>query len=204
MARRHRPLLLAATAASLLLLAGALAACTSEPDAGPTFTVPPSPSPSPSGTPATPASPGPTPTGTSTTAPSTLPTDCRAILSPAVLAQLGTTPLNDPSFGPSGVQDGKLVCIWANPGADTGLTTDISKMSRGPALDLLNSLANGQGFTCYTPHGGTRCEKTWQDTAHGVAAGRTLFWRDDILIDTTYSGIAPSGYTDAIVSHLFP
>ena len=33
--------------------------------------------------------------------------------------------------------------------------------------------------------------------------GRTLFWRDDILIDTQYSNLAPSGYTAAIVENIF-
>jgi hypothetical protein len=122
-----------------------------------------------------------------------------------VLAQLGDTPLNDAAFGPSGVQsDGSLRCIWADPGTDTtGLTTTIERMNRGPALDMLNALADTEGFTCFTPDGGTRCEKTWQNTRYPVTDGRTLFWRDDILIDTTYSNLAPTGYTASIVSALF-
>jgi hypothetical protein len=110
-----------------------------------------------------------------------------------VLAQLGDTPLNDAAFGPSG-----------DPGTDTtGLTTTIERMNRGPALDMLNALADTEGFTCFTPDGGTRCEKTWQNTRYPVTDGRTLFWRDDILIDTTYSNLAPTGYTASIVSALF-
>ena len=85
-----------------------------------------------------------------------VPTDCRAILSDDVLAELGDTPLNDPAFGPSGVQaDGSLICIWADPAADTThLTTTITAMNRGPALDMLNKLADEEGFTCYTPDDG--------------------------------------------------
>jgi hypothetical protein len=157
------------------------------------------------------ASDGPDETGTPSPSPSptskgvALPTDCRAILSDDVLAQLEGLPLNDAAFGPSGVaDDGTLTCIWADPRADTTtLVTTISAMNRGPALDMLNALADTEGFSCFTPDGGTRCEKTWQNTQYPVTDGRTLFWRDDILIDTRYSNLAPSGYTSAIVEHLF-
>ncbi|GAA1929513.1 hypothetical protein GCM10009775_21950 [Microbacterium aoyamense] len=134
-----------------------------------------------------------------------MPTDCRAILTAPVLAELGETPLNDPAFGSTGVQpDGSLICVWGDPGADTtNLTTTITKISRGPALDLLNGLADDEGFTCYTPDGGTRCEKTWTNETYPVTDGRTLFWRDDVLIDTRFSNLAPSGYTNAIVTSLF-
>lgn len=134
-----------------------------------------------------------------------IPTDCRGMLTDAVLAQLDDLPLNDPAFGPSGVQgDGSLVCIWGDPAADaTGLTTSIQRVARGAALDLLNELADDEGFTCYTPDGGTRCEKTWQNETSSAPQGRTLFWRDDILIDTRYSDLAPPGYTAAIVAAVY-
>lgn len=134
-----------------------------------------------------------------------LPTDCRAILSEDVLAQLDGTPLNDAAFGPSGVGDGgSLTCNWADPRADTTrLTTTISRMNRGPALDMLNALADDEGFSCFTPDDGTRCEKTWPNAQYPVTDGRTLFWRDDVLIDTRYSNLAPTGYTSAIVEHIF-
>ena len=146
-----------------------------------------------------------TPTPTPTTKAIALPTDCRAILSESVLAQLDGIPLNDAAFGPSGVDaDGTLTCIWADPRADTTtLVTTISAMNRGPALDMLNALADDEGFSCFTPDKGTRCEKTWPNTQYPVTDGRTLFWRDDILIDTRYSNLAPSGYTSSIVEHLF-
>lgn len=147
----------------------------------------------------------PTPTPTSTTKAVALPTDCRAILSAAVLTQLGSTPLNDAAFGPSGVgADGTLTCIWADPAADTTrLVTTISRMNRGPALDMLNALVADEGFSCFTPDGGTRCEKTWPNEQYPVTDGRTLFWRDDVLIDTRYSNLAPSGYTSSIIANLF-
>ena len=190
---------LAGAAAALLLLV-ALTACTPQTGGA-------SASPSPAGSetadPEQTGSPSPSPTPIS--APVALPTDCRAILSDAVLAELGETPLNDAAFGPSGVgSDGTLTCIWADPGADTtGLTTTISRMNRGPALDMLNALANDEGFSCFTPDGGTRCEKTWPNAQYPVTDGRTLFWREDVLIDTRYSNLAPSGYTSRIVEHLF-
>ncbi|KJL29232.1 hypothetical protein [Microbacterium oxydans] len=193
------------TVAALLVLVAALTACgpVSGDGAGSTSSPPASASASETSSPDASASPSPSPTATTKTI--ALPTDCRAILSESVLAELGDTPLNDAAFGPSGVgSDGSLTCIWASPGADTtGLTTKISKMNRGPALDMLNALANDEGFSCFTPDGGTRCEKTWPNEQYPVTDGRTLFWRDGILIDTRYSNLAPTGYTSAIVARLF-
>ncbi|MDO5629966.1 MAG: DUF3558 family protein [Mobilicoccus sp.] len=146
-----------------------------------------------------------TPTPTPTATPASIPDDCREILTDAVLAELGETPLNDPAFGPSGVQDdGSLICTWGDPRADTtGLSTTISQMNRGPALDLRGELADDEDYSCFTPDGGTRCEKTWQNETYPVTDGRTLFWRDDILIDTRYSNLAPSGYTSAIITSIW-
>lgn len=131
--------------------------------------------------------------------------DCEAILSDDVLAQLDGIPLNDPAFGPSGaLGDGSLLCVWADPRADTtGLTTEISFINRGPALDMLNELVAEDDFTCYESESGTRCEKTWENETYPVTDGRTLFWRQDVLIDTRYSNLSPDGYTSSIVAHLF-
>jgi hypothetical protein len=186
---------------ALLLALVLLTACAPDPspaDTGPTASG--SASPSPEGT----ASPTPTPTP-SATARAEIPDDCREMLTAAVLAELDGVPLNDPAFGPSGPQaDGSLVCVWGDPAADTTrLVTTISYLSRGQALDRLNALVADEGFTCSTPDGGTRCEKTWQNEAYPVTDGRTLFWRDDVLIDSRYSNLAPSGYTAAIVASLF-
>ncbi|MDU0344796.1 hypothetical protein RWH44_03660 [Microbacterium sp. KSW2-29] len=150
-------------------------------------------------------SPTPIPTITQTAAAVRLPADCRAMLSADVLSQLGTVPLNDPSLGPSGVQsDGALICIWRDPAADTtSLMTTISRMDRGPALDMLNDLVTTQGFSCYTPDEGTRCEKTWINDTYPVNDGRTLFWRDGVLVDTQYSNLAPTGYTASIITSIF-
>ncbi|WP_314425190.1 hypothetical protein [uncultured Microbacterium sp.] len=190
---------LASAVASLTLIA-LLAGCGGAADGGNADT---SPEPSSSTTPDETASPSPSPTPTST--PVALPTDCRAILSEDVLSQLGETPLNDPAVGPSGVgDDGTLTCIWRDPRADTtNLVTTISLMNRGPALDMLNALVTDEGFTCFTPDDGTRCEKTWPNEQYPVTDGRTLFWRDDVLIDTRYSNLAPTGYTSSIIAHLW-
>jgi hypothetical protein len=191
---------IAAGAAALLLLA-VLTGCgaTGSGSAGSSE----SGEPSSSSTPDASASPSASPTPTAT--PVALPTDCRAILSDDVLAQLDGIPLNDAAFGSSGVgEDGTLTCIWADPKADTTrLVTSISLMNRGPALDMLNALVADEGFTCFTPDGGTRCEKTWPNPQYPVTDGRTLFWRDDVLIDSEYSNLAPEGYTSSIVAHLF-
>lgn len=190
-------------AAAALVLVAALTACDpGSPDSGNS-----SESPSPSATASSDeaTTPSPTPSATPTNAPIALPTDCRAILSADVLAQLGDTLLNDAAFGPSGVgSDGTLTCIWRDPRADTsGLITKISSMNRGPALEMLNALADNEGFSCFTPDGGTRCEKTWANAQYPVTDGRTVFWRDDILIDTQYSNLAPTGYTASIIASIF-
>ncbi|MEV8175031.1 hypothetical protein [Microbacterium sp. NPDC079176] len=191
---------IAAGAAALLLLA-VLTGC----DPTGSGTTPSNDSAEPSSSPGPDESESPSPSPTPTETPIALPTDCRAILSDDVLAQLEGVPLNDAAFGPSGVgDDGELTCIWADPKADTTrLVTTISLMNRGPALDMLNALVADEGYTCFTPDGGTRCEKTWQNERYPVTDGRTLFWRDDVLIDSQYSNLAPEGYTSSIVAHLF-
>lgn len=191
-----------AAVAALLLIAG-LTGCGAASDGDGASSA--SPSPSESETPTESASASPTPSPTPTATAVALPTDCRAILSEDVLSQLGETPLNDAAFGPSGVgPNGTLTCIWRDPRADTtGLVTTIERMNRGAALDLLNGLAESEGFSCFTPDGGTRCEKTWQNDQYPVTDGRTLFWRDDILIDTQYSNLAPTGYTASIIASIF-
>lgn len=193
------PRLRIAAVASLAVLATlALAACA--PDTAPSA----SPSRAPAGTATASASASATPSPTATAV--AVPTDCRALVSESVLAQFGDLPLNDPAYGSDvGAQpDGSIVCLWGRPDTDTGrLTTTISLMSRGPALDLLNGLADSEGYTCYTPDGGTRCEKTWIDEEYPVTDGRTLFWRDDVMIDTQYRNLAPTGYTDSVIAAVF-
>ena len=158
-------------------------------------------SPEPSASPSESGTPGPAPTPPTIT----MPTDCRAILSEPLLELLEDVPLNDKAFAPNGVQeDGSLICTWGDPRADTTrLVTIISVERRGPALDMLNDLAAEDGFTCYQPDAGIRCEKTWESEEYPVTDGRTLYWRDDVLIDTRYSNLAPPGYTSDIVLHLF-
>ncbi|WP_295034496.1 hypothetical protein [uncultured Microbacterium sp.] len=186
-----------------LSLAAALTACSpTAPGSSPTGGGATSGSTSGSSTP-TPQKTSPSPSPSATSA--ALPADCKALLSADVLSQLGDTPLNSPVFGPSGVQsDGSLICIWADPKADTtSITTTISRKYRGEALDMLNGLVKTEGFSCYTPAQGTRCEKEWPDPTYPVTDGRTLFWRDDVLIDTRYSNLAPAGYTSSIVASIF-
>jgi hypothetical protein len=68
---------------------------------------------------------------------------------------------------------------------------------------MLNALVTDEGFTCYEPDAGTRCEKTWQNTLYPVTDGRTLYWRSGVLVDTRYSNLAPTGYTASIVATVF-
>lgn len=135
-----------------------------------------------------------------------LPSDCAAMFNADVTAQLAGVPLNDPAFGATGlIADGNLLCIWADPGADTtGITTQIVYKSEGSALDYLNELLNGDGgYTCYEATGGVRCEATWQNASFPVTDGRTLFYRGGVLIDSSWSNLAPAGYTDSIITYLF-
>ena len=36
------------------------------------------------------------------------------------------------------------------------------------------------------------------------ALGRTLFYRDGVIVDTQYSNLSPTGYTDAVIDALWP
>lgn len=191
----HRRAVRAGAAAAVVVIAAALTACVPEPGTTP-GPRPSSASPTPSATPTASATPSPTPVA--------IPTDCREILSASVLDQLGDIPLNDPSLGLSGVQaDGSLICIWGDPAVPgTMLWTSIGYMSRGPALDMMNGLL-AEGYSCYTPDGGTRCELTWFSDPDLIPEGRTVFWREDVLIDTLFTNLAPSGYTAAIVESVF-
>lgn len=197
-------------AVALLLAAGlALAGCGS-------YTAPPrAVTPSPEGSSATPtagATPTPTPAASALVTPSpepsatpiAIPTDCRSLLTADVLTQLGKTPLNDPAVG-GGVQaDGSLVCNWRDPKSDTtGISTRISKLSQSDAATLFATLQVDQKFDCYPENGGSRCGKTWKDATYPVMDGRTVFWKDGVLLDTLWSNLAPTGYTAAIVAHLW-
>jgi hypothetical protein len=190
-----RRAVLALAAASVLVMAGALSGCVPEPGTNP--------DPSPAGASAS-ASRTPTPAASPTSSAVAIPADCREMLSPGVLEQLGDTPLNDPGFGVTGAQaDGSLICAWGDPTPGAAhLVTTLTYVSRGPALDMLNGLL-ADGFACYTPDGGTRCEKTWFSEPDLLPQGRTLFWRQDVLIDSQFADLAPSGYTAAIVASLF-
>ncbi|MBD7958259.1 hypothetical protein H9651_11460 [Microbacterium sp. Sa4CUA7] len=151
------------------------------------------------------ASATPTPTATPLPGAADLPRDCRAIVSGPVLAQLGDIPLNDPAFGPSGTQaDGSLVCVWgAADAATTNLRTTLSAVAENATMDALNALVADEGYECYRPDDGVRCEKTWRNEEFPVTDGRTLYYRSGVLIDTTYSNLAPTGFTAAVVDAVF-
>jgi hypothetical protein len=190
-------------AAAAALVAGVLLlpACAPDPAVSPAPTRP-----SPVETEAIDPSATPSPSPSASAAAAEIPDDCRTMLSDAVLSQLADTPLNPENAGPVGVQsDGSLICLWRDPGADTTfLSTTIEAKPRGEALDMMNGVASQHPeISCYTPDGGTRCDGTWPNPDYPVTDGRTLFWRDGILIDTSFSNLAPTGYTDSIVAHIF-
>lgn len=118
-------------------------------------------SPSPSASPS--LAPFPTGPSTSTTAlPADLPQGCRDLLDDAVLAQLDGVPLNAPGMGGGIRPDSSRVCVWGEPGAAaTWLVTVIGYSPDQEARDALYALGN-EGYTCYEPNGGVRCESTWE------------------------------------------
>ncbi|REJ04899.1 hypothetical protein DY023_11615 [Microbacterium bovistercoris] len=196
--RAARVFAIAAAVAASVLLAGCAPAASDPGGAGKTT------SSTTKSTDAGDKTPSPSATPTPTVKPAAIPKDCRKVLNDDVLAQLKDVPLNDKAFGPSGtLDDGSLKCIWGDPQADTtGLTTTIQHKRSGAALDQLNALM-ADGFTCYTPDEGTRCEKIWKNETYPVTDGRTLFYRQGVLIDTQYSNLAPKGYTDAIIASIW-
>ncbi|WP_307224691.1 hypothetical protein [Microbacterium arborescens] len=196
--------------AALLVTVALLAGCAPEPGTGaaatPDATAPSdAPAPTPAMTVSAEAG-GPPPAASGSVVSTTvLPRDCAGILGAPARAALAAVPLNDPSFGESGTRpDGSLRCVWADPAADTAkIETTIAYAERNPVIDFFNELT-GIGFTCYEPAGGVRCEKTWQNARYPVTDGRTLFFRDGVLIDTQFSHLAPEGYTTGIIASLWP
>lgn len=141
----------------------------------------------------------------STTAlPGELPKGCRSVLDDAVLAQLEGVPLNAEGSGGGIRADSARVCVWGDPeAAATRLTTIMGYSPEREARDALYELGTQEGFTCWEPDDGIRCEKTWEHPSLPVEQGRTLFYRDGVIIDTQYSNLAPAGYTDAIIRSLW-
>jgi len=187
---------------ALLLGALVLAGCVAEPDpAPPTIT---DAAPSPAATPTVSAPeilPFPTGPSESTTA---LPQDCRDVVPENILADLEGIPLNAPGMGGGIRPDSTRVCVWADPGATvTRLITVIGYSPYRAASDALYELGRS-GYTCYEPRGGVRCEMTWQHETLPVTEGRTLFYRDGVIIDTQYANLAPEGYTSALINALWP
>lgn len=190
-----------AAAVALLALTGVLiTACAPEPDAAaPT-------------TPATTGIPTPTPTPvpiadfpfgpSQSTTP--LPSDCESILTEDILATLEGIPVNAPGMGGGIRPDSSRVCVWADPGASmTRLVTVVGYAPEREARDALYLLGVDDGYLCYEPEDGLRCEKTWEDGPLGLPEGRTVYWRDGVAIDTQYANLAPQGYTAAIVDALW-
>lgn len=168
------------------------------------------------------AAPSPTPTASQTTPPpptgpeladfpfgpsestTPLPDDCRALLTGSVLTELDGVPLNAPGMGGGILPDSTRVCAWGDPGAvGTWLVTRIGFSPYRAAADALYELGR-EGFTCYEPAGGIRCERTWEHETLPVTQGRTLYYRDGVIVDTQYSNLAPQGYTNAIIAAMWP
>lgn len=188
-------------AAVAVALAMSAAACAPEPDAAPA-----SPPPTASAAPTPTATPVPIadfPYGPSTST-TPLPADCESILTDEILASLEGIPLNAPGMGGGIRPDSSRVCVWADPGASmTRLVTVVGYAPERPSRDALYLLGVDDGYLCYEPDDGVRCEKTWEEGTLGLTQGRTVYWRDGVAVDTQYSNLAPQGYTSAIVDALW-
>ncbi len=157
-------------------------------------------------TPLSPEAGGPAPTdSTGVVSTTVIPSDCSGILGSVARDELADVPLNDPAFGPAGaLSSGVLRCVWADPEADTSrIETTIGFAQENAVIEFMNGLG-AEGFTCYRPDDGVRCEKTWRNDRFPVTDGRTLYFRDGVLIDTQFSHLAPEGYTSGIVASLWP
>lgn len=212
MGRLTSPFLVAASIAVCCVL---LAGCSGVPGPGPSSSAP-MPSHATSAQAALTATPTPLPTASAVPTPAPLPSgtvvsttkipkNCRTLLTNKMFGQLEAVPLNDIAFGPSGAMpDGSLRCVWGDPDADTTrLSTTVSYAPHNEVIDYLNALV-AQGFTCYEPAGGIRCEATWTNPTYPVIDGRTLFYRDSVLVDTQYSNLAPAGYTASVIAAVWP
>ncbi|PZU46578.1 MAG: hypothetical protein DI566_07000 [Microbacterium sp.] len=188
-----------------LAVAVLLGGCTGTPDTTASSSSGAAAKPSPTPTPAPSLAPFPTGTSESTTPlPADLPQGCRDLLTDAVLAQLEDVPLNADGMGGGIRADSARVCAWGDPGAaGTWLVTVIGYSPDREARDALYALGQ-DGFTCYEPDDGIRCEKTWDHPTLPVKQGRTVFYRDGVFVDTQYSNLAPTGYTNAVIDSLWP
>jgi len=199
--RRGSPARSTGAAGAVLASALLLSACTGSPAPTPSTTTT-APSPEASATPTGPEL-ADFPFGPSVST-TPLPDDCRAILTDRVLAELDGVPLNAPGMGGGIRPDSSRVCAWGEPGAAaTWLVTVIGFAPYREATDALFALGN-EGYTCYEPDEGVRCERTWEHESLPVTQGRTLYYRDGIIVDTQYSNLSPEGYTSAIIAALWP
>lgn len=190
---------LAASSLALLVLAACAGAPAPAPSTASVAVTSAAPAPTPSALP--PLSTFPIGPSVSTTA---LPKDCTSILSERVRTELDGVPLNAPGMGGGIRPDSSRVCVWGEEGAlATRLVTVIGYSPEREALDALYALG-AEGFTCYEPAGGVRCEKTWTSDTLSIEQGRTLFYRDGVIVDTQFSNLSPEGYTAAIIRSLWP
>lgn len=146
----------------------------------------------------------PFPTGQSNST-TPLPADCAELLTPEMAAELDGIALNAPGMGGGIREDSTRVCVWADPGATrTRLVLVIGYAPERAASDALFVLGRDEGYDCYTPDGGVRCEKTWESGTLGLPEGRTLFYRDGVIIDTQYANLAPAGFTASVIDTVWP
>lgn len=205
--RRIVGLTLVAAAATL-----ALAACQPEPGPGaptvtptPTFSIP-----EPT------HSLEPVPTDKPQAAEITLPADCTAIYSPAMLAQLNAEnpPLNDPGVtllsteviaGLEIMDTAPTIrCSWGQP-SEFGLATNVTIVTEAQSADLLAALQN-QGMSCADEGAATVCRIETEHMMDGepyATVGETHYLRGNGWIATHWINFGPEGYTNDIAQTLW-
>lgn len=204
-----------ARAAWLVIAAGcltlALAGCVPEP-AGPEASAP-APQPSSSQQPSTDPS-APATSQTPNAALATLPEDCTALYSPAMLQTLNeqNPPLNDPGVtmnstevvaGLELLDSGAptIRCSWGVP-SSFGLATNVTIVTQAQA-DGVGAALRERGFSCETTGDETRCEMTERFSDPNMSGGETHVLRANAWVSTHWLNFAPAGYTDDIVKQLF-
>lgn len=196
-----------------LVLALALVGC------GPSGTPTETPTPSPSTAPPTEE---PTPEPTETEEPVSqdiaLPAACEEVFSSAFITQLedANYPLNHPDVGmpPTQLIAGQsalasvpaLHCTWGAP-SETGITTVVAVVSQAQS-DAIRNEAVSSGFTCGAPSDVEyRCviEEVDETSELGTMRwGEQHVFRGNAWIGTAWLNFDMFGYTDHIVSQLWP
>lgn len=213
----------ASVLAGVALVAAALAACATPPEAS-VSTLPTTTSPGPSNASPTTSSPAPSSAALSpSSSPSedagtalVLPGACEDIYSDAMFAHLTTTapPLNDPghTMPSTELAAGREVldaaptlrCTWGGA-SEYGLSTNVTFVDAGQSASIEQAAVEA-GMTCKPHAEGTICrirQDRFVDGELYATDGETHYFRDNGWVATHWINFAPEGYTEDIVATLW-